>query len=436
MRLATVAVRIRLIYPRFERFLESYPDFEDVPSIAGLWKYKMPPALGVPMLASMIPEGIEWSATDANVEPIDFDEELDLVAISFFTPQATSAYEIADRFRERGVKVVMGGMHPTMIPEDAVPHCDAICLGEAEGVWPTILADAQAGRLQSFYSAPPTPPEHWARPMRSLFDSHERYDWGAALVQVARGCPRACPYCNIPGLQGSNLRLRPIDDVVAEVIELDGRDLYLTEDVIMFKAASVSRYTTELFERLAPHDPRIFITSNFVFNTRPAFLKTLRAGGTQCIYVTLGFDPYSRGVYDGDVRLTEASRDMVRRIEDAGIRFYGAFGVGFDEDGPEVFDRILEFCESAGIVTAEFFLTTPFPNTPFWHQLRTENRLMHTDWRRYNCAHVVFEPKQMTATRLTDEFLRLWREYYRAVDVDEALSCFNSRSSGWSVVPP
>lgn len=420
-------MRVRLIYPRFERFLEAYPELVDVPSIAGLWKYKMPPALGVPMLASMMPPDVEWGATDANVEPVDYDEPVDLVAISFFTPQAASAYEIARGFRERGVKVVMGGMHPSMHPEDAARHCDALCVGEAEGAWPEILADAAAGRLRPRYTPAPLPPERWARPLRSLFSRYDPYDWAAALVQVARGCPRACPYCNLPELQGRDLRLRPIDAVVDEVVELGSRDLYLTEDVIMFKAASVSRYTTELFERLRSHEPSIFLTSSFVFNARPAFLETLRAGGTQCLYVTLGFDPISRGLYRGDARYTAAAREIVERIQGHGIRFYGAFGVGFDEDDPGVFDRILRFCDDAGVVTAEFFLATPFPGTPLWYRLRAEGRLLHEDFGRYNCAHVVFEPKQMSAEELREGFLYLWKEFYRGADVDEALGCFRTR---------
>ncbi|NCQ61206.1 MAG: hypothetical protein GW913_11145, partial [Myxococcales bacterium] len=112
-------MKVRLIYPRFERFLEAYPELADVPSIAGLWEFKMPPALGVPMLASMMPDDIEWAATDENVTPIDYDEDVDLVALSFFTPQASSAFEVADRFRARGVTVVMGGMHTTLNPDDS-----------------------------------------------------------------------------------------------------------------------------------------------------------------------------------------------------------------------------------------------------------------------------------------------------------------------------
>ena len=423
-------MKVRLIYPRFERFLEAYPELAGVPSIAGLWEFKMPPALGVPMLATMMPDDIEWAATDGNVSEIDYDEDVDLVALSFFTPQAANAFEVADRFRARGVKVVMGGMHTTLNPEDSAAHADAICVGEAEGAWPQMLKDAQRGELRKVYKAALTPPEQWAKPMRSLFSDTKHYDWGAGLVQVARGCPRACPYCNMPGMHGPDLRLRPIDDVVEDVASLSGRDLYLTEDMIMFKARNVAQYTSELFERLVPIGPKIFLTSALVFNSKPSFLTTLRAGGAQCNYVTFGFDPLSRGVYSGDERLTEAAREIVQRTEEHGIRFYAAFGLGFDDDEPEVFDRILRFCDDANIVTAEFFVATPFPGTPMFHQLKREGRLLHEDWSKYNCAHVVHKPKQMSVEALEKGFLELWQEYYKDADMDEALGCFNGDRMG------
>jgi len=425
-----VNMKVRLIYPRFERFLEAYPELADVPSIAGLWEFKMPPALGVPMLASMMPDDIEWAATDENVTPIDYDEDVDLVALSFFTPQASSAFEVADRFRARGVTVVMGGMHTTLNPDDSARHADSICIGEAEGAWPQMLEDARHGCLKPRYQAALTPPERWAKPMRSLFSDTKNYDWGAGLVQVARGCPRACPYCNMPGMHGPDVRLRDIDEVVEDVASLKGRDLYLTEDTLMFKARNVARYTTELFEKLAAVKPKIFLTSALVFNSRPAFLDTLRAGGAQCNYVTFGFDPISRGVYDGDPRMTREAIEIVRRTEEHGIRFYAAFGLGFDEDDPGVFDRILRFCEDAGIVTAEFFIATPFPGTPMWADLTREGRLLHENWARYNCAHVVHQPKQMSVAQLEQGFLRCWQEFYREADMDEALGCFNGDRLG------
>lgn len=417
-------MKVRLIYPRFQKFRDAHPELAELPAIAGLWKYRMPPALGLRILATLMPDDVEWGLTDANVQRVDFDEDVDLVAISCFTPQAESAYEIADTFRARGVPVVLGGMHPSIYPEDAQPHCDALCAGEAEEIWPVILDDARRGRLQPLYTPSMTAPAKWVRPVRGLFEAREHYDWNATLVQVARGCPRACPYCNIPVLQGDMLRFRPIDDVVDEISGLTGRDFYLTEDVLMFKAASVTSYTSELFRRIAEHDARMFLTSTLVFNHQPAFLDLMAKAGTRCVYTTFGFDPISRGVYDGNPKYADRARMLIDRIQERGMRFYGAFGFGFDEDDPGVFDRVLRFCEDASIMTAEFFIATPFPNTPLFHQLRREDRLFHTRWSEYNCANVVFQPKQMTPEQLHDGFVSTWRAFYEDRDMEMSLDCF------------
>ena len=419
-------MKIRLIYPRFQRFLEAYPDVAAIPSIGGLWKYRMPPALGTQVLAAMMPDDVEWAITDENVEEIDYDEELDCVGISFFTPQASAAYEVGDRFRERGVPVLMGGMHPSIMPDDARPHCDSICLGEVEALWGDILEDLRSGRLAPTYGPRMPNAAQWVRPMRGLFDDRgDGYDWKPSLVQVARGCPRPCLYCNLPILQGDALRFRPIDDVIDELRGLEGRDIYITDDVIMFRARTIERYTTELFERIADLDVHMFMTSSLVFNARPSFLDALARGHTRANYVTLGFDPLSRGVYEGNAQMIEATRRQVDAMQERGIRFHAAFGVGFDDDDAGVFDRILRFCQDAEILTAEFFIATPFPNTPLFHQLSREGRLLHREWRRYNGGHVVFQPKRMSPEQLRDGFLQLWTEHYRDAEVQRVLSPFD-----------
>ncbi len=417
-------MKVRLVYPRFERFLEAHPGLAELPPVAGLWKYRMPPALGLRILAATMPGDVEWAVTDENIEPVDFDEDVDLVALSFFTPQAESAYAIGDRFRARGVPVVMGGMHPSIIPDDAAPHCDSVCIGEAEVLWPRILEDARQGALRPTYGPAMADPSLWVQPARGLFERPDHYDWDATLVQVARGCPRPCPYCNIPILQGDALRFRPVDDVVDEVRSLGGREFYLTEDVVMFKGRSVARYADELFRRIGELDAKMFVSSSLVFNARPAFLDLLARAGTRCVYVTFGFDPISRGIYRGEPRMIDAGRRVIDAIEERGMRFYAAFGLGFDGDDPGVFERILRFCEDAGLVTAEFFIATPFPNTPLFYRWSAEGRIHHTRWTEYNGAHVVFTPEQMTPDELEAGFTHLWREFYGRVDLDRSLDCF------------
>ncbi len=430
-------MKVLIVYPRFERYLEAYPELGEIPPVVGMWKYKMPPALGPQILATMLPADVEWRIHDANLRPVDFDEPFDLVAISFFTPQASSAYRIGDRFRERGVPVVMGGMHPSMVPTDAAPHADAVCIGEAEGTWLEIVEDARRGALKPLYGPSRPPPSAWVRPRRDLFDAERDYDWFAGLVQAMRGCPRPCPYCNIPGIYGRDVRMRDPEDVAREIRELSGRELYLTDDVVMMMSRKIRCYADELFGAIARDGgARLFLTSSLIFNARDTFLDLLAAAGTRSLYYTFGFEPISRGIYEGDRALTARGVDIARRVQDRGIRFYGAFGLGFDDDDPATADRILEFCHQAGVVTAEFFIVTPFPSTPLYRQLDLEGRLLHRDWQRYNGAHVVFQPRHFTPDALVETFLGLWRDFWRDQDVDESLSCFQYRSGAPSPAAP
>ncbi|MBX3273099.1 MAG: cobalamin-dependent protein [Sandaracinaceae bacterium] len=430
-------MRVLIVYPRFERYLEAHPALGELPPVVGMWKYKMPPALGAQILATMPPDDVEWRIHDANLRSVDFDERWDLVAISFFTPQASSAYRIGDEFRARGVPVVMGGMHPSMIPDDVAPHCDAVCIGEAEGTWPAILADARAGALRPRYGPSRPDPREWVRPRRDLFDAERDYDWFAGLVQAMRGCPRPCPYCNIPGIYGRDVRVRAPAAVAAEIRELGGRELYLTDDVVMMTNRAMRRYADELFGAIAADGgANLFLTSSLIFNARDDFLDLLAAAGTRSLYYTFGFEPISRGLYAGDPAMTARAIDIVKRVQDRGIRFYAAFGLGFDEDEPALADRLLDYCARAGVITAEFFLATPFPNTPLYHQLAREGRLLHRDWGRYNGAHVVFRPKHFTPDALTETFLGLWRDFWIDKDVERSLSCFQSRRGAPSPAAP
>lgn len=417
-------MRIRFVYPRFERYMEAYPDLQLIPPIAGLWKYRMPPALGLQILATLTPPDVEWAITDANVDPVPYDEDADLFAISFFTPQAESAYAIGDELRRRGKKVVMGGMHPSIIPEDAIPHCDSICVGEGERVWPRIVDDLRRGELRARYDGDPTPAEELVTPLPNLFPKLDGYDWNAQLVQVARGCPRACAYCNLPVLQTHGTRFRPVERVIENIRQLGGKDFYITEDVVLMPSHAIARYADELFGAIAGENANVFLTSSLAFRNTPQFLELLARAGTRSLYITTGFDPISRGLYEGDPELTRKAIEIARRIQSFGIRFFGAFGLGFDRDPPEVFDRVLDFCDRARVVTAEFFAVTPFPNTPMWRQLSREGRIHHQRWTEYNGGHVVFRPKQMTEDELAEGLHRCWRELYEKVDVDESLSCF------------
>ena len=420
-------MKIKFIYPKFDKFLDTYPDLAGMPAIAAIWSFRMPPALGIPILAGLTPRGVEWHVQDQNIEPIVFDDDSDLIAISFFTPQAGYAYELGDEFLRRGKTVVMGGMHPSMLPEETSRHCSSVCIGEADTLWADIIRDFQKDRLKPFYKASSFPAPHEIRkPKPDVFDE-TKYDWHSSLVSLTRGCPYGCSWCNIPIYQGTEIRFRPIDIVVDEIRALSGKEFYITDDVITWNREAINQYMINLCNRIKNFKVSMFLSGSPAMNSDEKFLNALSEAGCKNMYVVFASDGYSKLFYQRNAAIWNKCLDLIKSLEDRGIRFFGSFSVGYDFAGEEQFDLILEFCRQAKVKTTEFFIATPFPNTPFWHQLQAEGRLhMPINWKKYNCAHVVFRPKRISEDKLLAGFLRLWKEFYTNADYNEYLATFPS----------
>lgn len=423
-------MKIKFIYPKFDKFLETYPELAEFPAIAATWAYTMPPAMGIPVLANLVPSEDEWHVQDQNIEAIDFDDDSELIAISFFTPQAAYAYDLGDEFLRRGKTVIMGGMHPSMIPEDVAPHCTSICLGEGDTIWPEIINDFKNNRLKSVYQAPQLPTsEQIVAPKKGIFAIQDKYDWHASLISVTRGCPFKCDWCNIPLYQGTKTRLRPIEDVVQDIKEITGQEFYVTDDMVMLNRPQIQRYMIELCDRIKEFKVSMFLSCSPAMNNDPDFLDAIARGGAKEMYTVFASDPFSSRFFSRHPGVWQRTVDLVKKLEDRGIRFFGSFGLGFDCMGEDQFDLILEFCEQAQVKTAEFFIATPFPNTPFWHQITQENRfILPRDWKKFNCANVVFKPKNVSEKQLVDGFIYLWKTFFKHIDHEESLNVFHQKA--------
>jgi radical SAM superfamily enzyme YgiQ (UPF0313 family) len=420
-------MKITFVYPKFDKFLETYPELAEMPAIAATWAFRMPPSMAIPILINTLPDDIEYRVIDQNIEPVDYDDDADLIAVSFFTPQASYAYEIGDTFMKRGKKVVMGGMHPSMIPDDAALHCDSVCVGEADTVWPIIIEDFCKGTLRRRYHSSPPSSEEIVSPKPGIFDVSDKYDWHASLVSITRGCPFGCDWCNVPHYQGDTIRLRPIDTVVKEIEALSGKEFYITDDMVMLNRPRIQKYMIDLCERIKDFNVNIFLSCSPAMNNDTAFLDAIAAAGTRSMYTVFASDPISARFYARHPGIWQRTLDLVCRLEDRGIRFFGSFGVGFDTCQEDQFDLILEFCHKAKIKTAEFFIATPFPHTGFWDTVVSQNRLLTSDWKYFNCANVVFKPLNTSAEQLREGFTTLWREFFKTVDLEESLSTFHQK---------
>jgi len=420
-------VKIRFIYPRFHKLLEGHHELDALIAKHLLGNYTMPPSLAIPILAALTPAEHEIMLTDDNIgQPIDFNEQVDLVAISFFTPQAQRAYEIADTFRKNRTTVILGGIHPTMNPTEAALHGDAVCIGEVEPLWHAILSDVQRKclkktyRFEGAYNLGNMP-----FPRREIF-SNNIYRWNAHLVLTTRGCPVNCDGCPVTAKEGTHVRLRPVDNIIHDIENMPYREFYFTDDTVMLPGKKYQNFLLKIMERSTNMDIKIFLASTMMMIPDPEFYKKLKAGGAASMYTVFGYDRNSMELFSKDCTPEQWRQavDLVRMIEDAGIHFFASFGIGFDYHDVHTADKILQFTRDANIDCAEFYIPTPFPGTGFGKKVETQGRLLHRNYDLWNTGNVVFRPEHFTPEQLLDAYLMLWKEFFRDKEPEKTLKTF------------
>ena len=423
-------MKITFIYPKFERFLESRIELGSLSYMKHLGNFKMPPSLGIPILSALSKDKHEVKLYDENIVDIDYDDDADLFAVSFFTPQANFAYRIAEKFKNKGKTIIAGGMHPSIMPEEASQYFDSVCIGEAENVWHEILHDFEQNKLKKIYHGGYPEMNQVPLPDLDLFHSKNNYDWGAKLIQTMRGCCYKCETCIIPAEFGRKFRFKTMQQILAELnpAQIKG-DYYLIDDTLVLPHKACFQFREELlktFSRLSPK-PRLFMSGSLNMSTEPDYLKSLADGGVVNLYLVTGCDPFSITAFQkGQKRYFDWGIDIVNSIQDAGIKVFISVGYGFDYQDNSVFDISLEFIRKAKINTSEFYIVTPYPQTPIWHQLKKENRILHYDWTKYNTANVVFTPKNFTEKELLDGYINSWKESYCNDSSDKSLQIFEA----------
>ncbi len=372
----------------------------------------------MPYLAARVPPGWETIHIDEAVEDIDWNVEVDVVAITFHTPSAYHAYDIAARFKSRHICVVMGGPHVTLLPAEAGQHADVIFIGEAEGLWEEFLRGFEIGSYCRVYrQADSVSLENIPMADKALF--HRRDYTGGALF-ATRGCPHKCDFCAIAVMYPHKMRKRPIAEVAAEYASFRGSVIIFWDDNL----AGDMEYAKELFRAIAPYRKWWSSQAGVQAGRDGEFLSLAAQSG--CKQLFLGLESISQlsmaEVNKGCNRVDEYS-DIIARIHSHGIAVQAGVVFGFDHDGPEIFSDTLDFLEAAGIQNATFNILTPFPGTPLFRKLDTEGRILTRNWRKYNGRdEVVYQPKNMSAPDLLAGFRYANERFYSLASVAKRLS--------------
>ena len=417
-------MKVQFIYPSFERHAQAHPELLDAVPCD---EYLGGPSMGIATLAAMTPPDVEVAYCDDRITPFSLDLEADLYALSFFTPAATRALEIADILRAAGRKTVAGGIFPTAMPDVVAKHVDAVVVGEGEPVWGQVLQDAASGKLAPRYRAE-TPFDLTQLPVPRLDlyiqAENEQLHPDDYPLQTSRGCPLKCDACIVPCVMGKKLRLVPQETLVASVADLAkyGKRAAVTEDTSFFFFSGARRHFRAFLHALKD-DPRprgekvsyIGISMPMILSLDPDVLRDISDAGIARFYLVCGFDPITRDAFGkGDPAAMAKAVDAIARCKEYDIEPYTSLLVGNDTDDEGVFDRILDFTEKANVPKTEFAIFTPYPGTPAWFQMESEGRILDRTWKHYNDANVVFQPKQMSPERLLQGYLDLWREFYKS----------------------
>lgn len=371
-------------------------------------------------LASMVPNDVPIEIWDENLGPLDYNRmnENTLVGISSMTLTIDGAREIADRAHARGSKVVVGGVHATLVPEDVAAWSDSVVVGEAYHTWQRIVSDFEAGNLQDRYVDETWESLDHLAPITDrviqLADEHRNY-WTPSL-EITRGCPRNCSFCTAIRVSGKIMRLRPIDHVVEEIERRKLKRFFLTDDNFGLNFRLHPEYMEQLFRALAklPIDSWS-AQSEMMVAQFPDLLKLAREAHLDKFFI--GFESVNSGNrrdLGGKSRgKVEEYREAVKKIHAHGIAVVGLFVMGFDHDTTGVFKDTWDFVRATEFDSVSATVLTPFPATPQRHDLIQEKRLLpNIPWRYYDTAHVTFEPALMTAAQLREGYDWLCRQLY------------------------
>lgn len=375
-------------------------------------------------LAALVPEelNMEIELIDEGIDEVNENIEADLIGMTVISGVSVRSYELAQKFRSRGITVVLGGPHVTLVPDEALQYADSICIGYAEETWPQLLRDFVAGDLKqrykqrvdfSFHDMPETSK---AFPRRDLLNNKNFLTH--AVFEATRSCMHNCEFCVAPSAWGRKQLQRPVEWVVEDIRRVGKKkiifvDLNLTGD---------KNYARELFVALTPLKIRWFGLSTLLIAHDPELVDLMARSG--CMGVLLGLETVNEASLADAGKKFNASVDYkqaIKNLHKKGIYIQGCFVFGLDSDTTDIFDETVDFVLEAGIDLPRFSVLTPFPGTPLFYRLEKEGRIQHRNWEYYDGQHVVYEPKNMSVEALIEGHERVWKSVYKWTSIAKRL---------------
>jgi radical SAM superfamily enzyme YgiQ (UPF0313 family) len=376
------------------------------------------PPLNLPYLAALTPDHYQIEVIDENIEPFEF-READIVGITAYTSSVNRGYEIAQIYRDRGITTIMGGIHVSMMPEEALNYCDAVVVGEAEGVWSKVLADFEAGTLKRHYQGDWIDLMQLPIPRRDVLQN-DYYIWGS--IQTSRGCPMDCAFCSVTAFNGRRFRRRRLEDVIEELEQIPQKKVMITDDNLIGYSQEDRGWARAFFERVI--EKRIkktfFAQASIQFGEDRDLIRIAAKGGLRLLFVGLeSVNPGSLKSFQKTINLKQLREDnyheMIYRIRSAGIAIIGAFVLGCDDDEISIFDSTLAFVESSGLDVLQITKPTPLPGTKLWKTLLAQERILNQDfplaWEEYRLTKMVFTPAKMSIEEVYQGFTYMRKIY-------------------------
>lgn len=385
------------------------------------------PPLTLEQLHALTPEEHEVKIVDERIgEKINYDGKYDLVGITAFTAHINRAYEIADGFRKLGTKVVLGGYHPSALPDEAIQHCDSVVIGEAEYAWPQLLNDIKKNTLKQFYVSD-KPVNQEDIPAARRDQTKNKYLYSA--VQATRGCPNLCEFCAISNMKfGYIVRKRPVEKVIDEIKTISQKNFHFYDPSLTSHPA----YSKSLFREMIGLNKRFTCNGNVhALYKDEELLKLASEAGCRLWFV--GFESFSQeniNQIGKKTNVIEEYRPAIKKIRDYGMDIHGHFVFGLDNDTKKVFETTLAAINNLELTTVEFHTLTPFPGTPLFDRFDRAGRIISKDWSRYTLHNVNFKPKLMSEDELYRGVNSIKKKFYSSYNYLQMIQNMSDMTPG------